>query len=345
MKKILFIDPLSPDGHVQYNSYWLRVLNELECEYDIIFKEKYKKNFNLEKNVYEIPEEFYIKINSTKNFFKKRYYLFLILKWIKNIENSGNYDYIIFSSFENFSYFIYNLIYKNKKNYLILHNNLEKLNNVIIKTILKIISQKNILISLSEGIKKNLEAKGIKSEIIIHPIPDPFDKKYFKKIKKTIFFSPSKSSIDEDMINNIFKSQKIKKTNKIFFLRSSEYEGKCFNVEVIKKRLSNLEYENLFKEADVILLPYKKTFQNRVSNIFFEAIANEKQLLIQKGSYLDYYSLDCDIIYFENIFELEKIVQEIKIKKPKYLKIKKENSLEKMKMNIVGLFGERDEKI
>lgn len=342
MKKILFIDPLSPEGHVQYNRYWIKALRELNLDFETIFRESYTKNFELSEECFKLPEELYLKIDSTKNFFLKRYYLFKVLLYIKRNFDLEKYDFIIYSSFENFSYYIYKILFREKNSILILHNNIQKLNNYIVKKVLKNISSKNKLISLSEEIKIELEKKGIISFRVTHPIPEPIEKKKKKKEEKLVVFSPSKSSIDDEIIQKIFESKKIKKNQNLkLILRSSNFEKKDSNILITKKFYKQMEYNDTFNSAAVILLPYKSSFQNRVSNVFFEAIANNKILLIKKGTYLDAYSFEKNILYFENILELEEILEEIKDKEIEYTELKNKVSFELMKRDIYEIIGEK----
>ena len=63
MKKILFIDPLSSDGHVNFNKIFIRELFKEEVTIDFIFKKGYNEKIRLPKiNVIEtIPDFFLIK--------------------------------------------------------------------------------------------------------------------------------------------------------------------------------------------------------------------------------------------------------------------------------------------
>lgn len=291
MKKILFIDPLSPTGHIQYNNYWINCLNNLECSYETCFKKNYKKNFDLKEKSYEIEEKYYLKLEKSKNFFIKRYYLFLILKEIEKKVNFEDYDKIIFSSFENFSLFIYLLFYKNKNIYAILHNNIQKINNKIIYFLIKSISKKINLISLDENIKENLEKIKINTGLVIHPIPNKFKLNTQKDNHIIKIFSPSKTSIDENFILELLGAKKLLKNLKLeFFIRNTKLEMKIDNLTISKRYLSDEEYRDKFSEAEIIILPYKKDFQNRLSNIFFEAVSNEKKILISEESFLKIYS-------------------------------------------------------
>lgn len=344
LKKVLFIDPLSQEGHISYNNYWLNSMDKLQIDYDFVFRENYikllkKNNGNL---IYEIPNKMYHKIEGVKNFFLKRYYLIKILNIIKSEIELENYDVIIFSSFENFS-FLFNNFPSEKIIYAVLHGNLEKIDNKIIFSILKLISKKIIFISLDNYIKDILNKIHLDSIVIPHPIPDPFKNKKNKNLRKLTIFSPSKTSIDEKIINSILIDEKfhlfLKENNIKFILRSSLIDYRTDYLEITKKYLTENEYQNFFQESSIIFLPYKKEFKNRISNIFFEAISNNKVIISSKCDGLLHYkgkTLD-DIFYYDDIKSLKSIILKI-IKNnkihTKYEDIKKEYSQEEMKSAI-----------
>lgn len=321
MKKILFIDPLSPEGHIQYNKYWLKLLDELNVEYEIVCKDGYEKEFkvNKDKIKFLVPNNYYKnkKILKKWDIFKYIKKEYTILKKIYENINEDDYEYVIFSSFENISFYFFKKFHK-KNNCIILHNNLRKINNFFIKYILRRLSKKNCLISLSEEIEDNLKKFGIKTKLIRHPISDL----KIKNIEEELIFSPSKNSCNESLIYSLFKNEELKKivdNSKInIYIRSQIHNFQEKAITMSSKYLSEEEYLELFSKSFLVLLPYQNHFENRVSNVFFEAIANNKIILASESKGLKYFSKfnEEKIFYYKDVNDLiEKIKYIIKNKK------------------------------
>lgn len=345
MKKILFIDPLSPIGHINYNNYWFESLKELGYKYDVILREKYKENFLLDCKIIEISEELYKKVDESENFFLKRYYFYKILKSLNKNNKFSEYELIIFSSFENFSFFVYILMFGTNQIYAILHNNVQKIENIILKIIIKIISMKINLISLDKDIQKILLDKKIKTFLIRHPLPKKMNDR--DKEKDCIrIFSPSKTSVDEDFLEKIFKLEDFfEKENIQVFLRSSKENRKTKNIIKSLNYLSQDEYEKNFLNADIIILPYKITFKNRLSNIFFEAISNDKIVLVPEKIFLKKYVSEKNkgVNSYKDLNDLKEKIIFLKIEnKVNYKTLKEELSLDNMILDIKKILKEHN---
>ena len=61
MEKILLIDQLSPEGHVNYDKFWIKSLTNLKVEYTFVGKKSFLDKLCIPNNVnkLEIPESYY----------------------------------------------------------------------------------------------------------------------------------------------------------------------------------------------------------------------------------------------------------------------------------------------
>jgi len=120
--KILYIDPLSPNGHINFNNIQIKSLYKIFDSIDFSFKKGYEKKICIKntETIFLIPEKFY---KSTNNKIITRINLLKILRYIKKNIDLSIYDFIIFSSYEEislyFSFIKYPLILVNHNNIII----------------------------------------------------------------------------------------------------------------------------------------------------------------------------------------------------------------------------------
>jgi|GEM_PF-561055 hypothetical protein B2_15743 len=293
MKKILLIDQLSPEGHINYDKFWINALENLKIDYTFVGKKSFLKKLDVSNNInkLEIPEIYYKNIGD-KNIIIREYALLKILSYIKRKLSLKDYDRIVFLSFENFSLFL--SFYFHKKNvYSILHNNLRRIDNFSILKILKYLSKKINLVSLDYYIKNGLENIGISTKVIIHPLVEISGEIALEKTNRVVLFSPSISSTDETFISNVISDLKILKIleekNIEIIFRSKNINYNSANIKVISEYLSEQEYRELLKGADYLLLPYEKNFNYRISGVLLEGISLNKKMIIPKYNDLKYF--------------------------------------------------------
>lgn len=279
--KILFIDQLCPIGHINYNNHWLKIFKELNIDVELVMSKDYYEKLCHEKGKLklEIPEK-YIQESKRRSKIIREIWLYKIFCFINKNLNLLEYDYILIASFENISLFFANFFY-GKNTFAILHNNLKRINNPMIRFIIKKLSENLKLISLDFFIKDKLEKYKIKSFTIINPLPLNKFSLVNKKNKEIFIFSPSKSSIDEKIIDAIIKNKEIeenlKKNNIRLYLRSKKTSYKSARIEVNNSYLDEKEYIDIFNKSQVIFLPYNKNFNLRISAVLLEAFSAEKK--------------------------------------------------------------------
>ena len=105
MKKILFLDPFSLTGHVNFNAIYLNALSANDVQIDVVFKENYINLNTISKigKIIEIPTNYYS--NLTGVGIVSRSYMFLQLLYVRRNVDLNNYDIIIMSSYEEISLF------------------------------------------------------------------------------------------------------------------------------------------------------------------------------------------------------------------------------------------------
>uniref|UniRef100_UPI0032173E23 hypothetical protein n=1 Tax=uncultured Draconibacterium sp. TaxID=1573823 RepID=UPI0032173E23 len=317
MKKILFVDPLSPRGHVNFNSIYIQSLYKLTENLDFSFKQGYENHFKIKSQsiVYPIPKKLFI---STRNKFTTRYNQWKVLRFIKNHIPLQSYDIVIFSSYEEISL---SLAFIRKKVFLINHNNIRNIENPIKRYFFKKASARNTNIVFEDYIKGHLEGKGISNLITIpHGIPTPHsmgilsnqnmcEKFSFLNNFDRVIFSPSASSSDMPFLTKLNSDSSflsfLSQNNILFIVRGDFQESQSRNLLVINNFLTDTEYQFLLLRSDIILISYPQTHLFRVSAILFECIANNKFCVLSNipalRIYAEYFNYNP---YFESISSL-----------------------------------------
>ena len=295
MKNILYIDLYSSLGHVKFNKNYIKGLLEAGFEVKFIFKEGYIKELSLPTSLLDLslPANYFL---DYKNSFKNRLQMLKMLWFIKRKIEFSKYDIIIFSGYEEISLFFSNI--KNKI-YLVNHRNISGLDNFVKRFFFKRISNKNTHIVFEDYIRKRLYQIGVKNVLVFpYGIPDPmvvdstnnnFSQVFLpKKINfsnyKFVLFSPSASSVDQCFINELINNKRVisfLEKNKILLIFKGNLDSSLSdNIIIIKKYLTDNQYQNIFLQSDFILLSYPISYKYSVSAVFFECIANNKICLL-----------------------------------------------------------------
>lgn len=318
-KKVLYIDPLSPNGHINFNRIYIEALLTQFEVVDFAFKIGYEKKLPIppKSKLYSIPDKYYSKSN---NKILNRINFFKINKYIEKICDLNQYDIVIFSSYEEIS--LYMSFYK-KTLILINHNNLSALNNPIKFFIFKKLAKKNINIVFENYMKVALNEKGIENTLVIHHgLPSPFStnilndstlksKFAFLDNYKFVIFAPSGSSSDKIFLSNLISNEMflayLKGNDILFIVKNKTLKSNHDNICIIDNYLTDIQYQYLFLVSNIILILYPKAFEFRVSAVLFEAMCNNKVCILSDilalKNYTNYFSYNP---FYRNIEELMK---------------------------------------
>lgn len=308
MGKVLLIDSLSPIGHVNFNNIHISALVKAGYKVECAFPRGYSKLLTLPKDItiheYDIDKSINWRIGVLK-----------FLRLVKKRLNLKNFDHIIHSSYDDVSLLLANYPHS----ILIDHNNLSKLHSSIRKLIFKMISCRHLHVSLSNEIKDFLNSKKIKNILIQHGLVSPFCVENIHNFSKDLFtyeiFIPSAGSSDINELRKIFRDNNfitfLENNNIRITLSSKDLKSECKNIHIIERRLDNDEYINLFVNSNLIWLPYPKTFENRVSGVLMEAIANQKDVIIPNiKAFNQYRYFINNNSYYDNIDDMVSSIRE-----------------------------------
>ncbi len=319
MKKILYVDLISPIGHISFNSNYINELEQLkECEVDCVFRKGYSEKLRIETSVLKtIPNCFYS--NKINHPLLNRVLMFLSLLYFKLLIPYHRYDTVIFSSYDEIVYSFFRF----RKSVFINHMNASGIYNKLKLFCLKKISKHNKMLVFNEAIKSAFIEKEISNvHVVQHGLPIPFKKDnsiFNKQIPQHVYsskyiFSPSSNSIDEKFISDLLQDKSFQDlliTNNLYFLVKASKNHQFIPSErclIITDYLTDEEYETLFMKSYAILLPYHYDFNLRVSNVLFESIVNNKLCFVRNIDtlyvYRDNINYNCFFDTVDNLIQL-----------------------------------------
>lgn len=300
MKKIYFIDYISPNGHIGFNRIQIKALLNLGFFINGIFREGYYEKIDINNpyfvNYLSIPHNLF----RTQNNILRRIELIKRLKLIhKSIPLDKN-DIVIFSCYETISLC---LAPKFGEAYIIDHMSVVDLDSTIKKVFFKHLPISYHHVVFNKYIANRLNKDSIDSIIIPHGFTEKLQSstsetvlnKYFLKPQKYIF-SPSPSSVDRLYLETICNDPDFNlylDENKLKFVLRGKYTiNKIFrhNYILINGYMEYQDYISLFVNALSIIVCYPDNFKYRVSAVLFESMAYNVPFLLKNNESLNHYS-------------------------------------------------------
>ncbi len=324
MKKILFIDLFCEYGHNNINKIYIKNLLQKGYVVEIAMQESYFNTLDLDVNLLKIklPEK-YFKLK--QNRLIGRLNQVLLLKYISKNITKEKYDFLFFTYFEEISFYLSGISFKS---YLMVHGNAESFDNFIKRFFLKKIgnmSNINFLIFTNHISKKFTHHKLSNFVVENHGIPNPItcdssiSKNHFKKLleKNKHFLKPEYKYIFipnsnkfgfnflEELLSQDFFLKNII-TNNIYILVKGGDVRCNENIIELPEYLNDDDFNSILINSNIIFLNYPKSFENRVSGLFFECISNNKILLLPRihsfTEFQNYFNYDPFYDNCDNLF-------------------------------------------
>jgi len=289
--KVLYVDTDSPSGHINFNKIYIQALQQKGIEIKLALQKGYIRKLALPETMLaiELPEWMYKKGRSGK--ILSRLYMLGRLIYLRTRLSLQNYDYVLFSSYEEISFYFSGL--KAPNFILVNHRNVAGLASRLKCFFLRKISSRiQYHIVFEEYMKLHYNRQGIFNvKVVAHGLPQPYcpesgQKEVLGKLLtgvsafRYIIFSPSSSSSDleeqEKLIRNERFNEYLEKNEILFVIKGNYKNENKKNIRVLNTYLAQCEYETLFLHSDLILICYPAAFDFCVSAVLFECIANNK---------------------------------------------------------------------
>ena len=106
-------------------------------------------------------------------------------------------------------------------------------------------------------------------------------------------FHPS-SKADDTFVNSLVNSVELAdflaRNDVLLLIHGDKKEGEKYpdNVRFISGFLPTALYREIFLRSDIVLIAYPSSFQNQVSGVSFECVANKKNMLVLEHPALHY---------------------------------------------------------
>jgi UDP-N-acetylglucosamine:LPS N-acetylglucosamine transferase len=290
---ILFIDILCPYGHKTFNTLTLSALKSLK-EKEVLFigSKRCINDVNMINN--EIPKKF-LSNDNFKGFFSKFKYRIVEFKkyiWLLKLIKKYNPDLIFISSYETITFSIISHFIPFKI-LVFNHNNIDELDDYLKRIFFRFISKNVVHIVFEEYIKEYLEKEiKVNNKIIILPhiveereiLNNNFVKT--KDMDFLILFAPSNGN-DMNNIEMLIKNQELLLEKKIYLISKYKYnlQGKSF---LLKKYFSDSEYENFMRICTAVYVPFKLSYNYRVSNVINDAVSYGRPIISSINKYTSF---------------------------------------------------------
>lgn len=321
-KKILIVDPLSYKGHANYDYGIIRIISSI-FDYGIIINSsvaEFIKGKGISDNTFErvYPDEWSLALLSKrmhKLFYHIAYRYYYLRLLLITLLVAKKYDYILFLRVDPFIFSIFSYFFGNNC-YVVDHgagsiesDKLYRFAWRITNSKVKIIVLENFI---QEMVNKTLKKHSV--YVVKHPLPalPSINEKGNVHIRGlyTTIFAPSGSN-DEKFVQSLLSS-KIPSDVKIV-IKSAKTSFSSLNLMVYSHFLTIGEYNDFFRESDIILLPYEPSYNYRISAVLFEALTMNKVVFILSNNTLKYYKdvFGDSVVVFDSLEDMFSKIQHI----------------------------------
>lgn len=302
---ILVIDYISPIEHINFDLIHIQSLLDLGHRLHLVGRKGQFLDFNSYKEVQitDIPDRFYIK--RPVHSLSARVQGLLSLWWIKSHIGFGNYDLIIFLSYDILSFFTFRT---SVPVYLINHNNVDQLDNRIKLYLTKTLKPNYSHIALNEYMENKMKELLPKKNILFVPHgflkpADRMSRPSFLKDDGGFVFCPVNRNYDAKLVSELINSpvvnNYIRDNRMTIFFKSQLIKEEKENILPIGM-LTDEEYDYMLTNAMAVLLPYGEDFKYRCSGILFECVARNTPILATEREALKVYMNKIGIHFFSD---------------------------------------------
>ena len=322
MKDVLIIDPLCYAGHIKYNHGIIRAVSQ-RFNYDVIVNVNTKnalmdKGICSDKFLKAYPDSWnidYLSKKMPKLLYHIAFRWFFLKVVFEAYRKRHEYKIILFTCVDVYAFMMVSWLFS-KNCYVVDHGIGNISNSRTYRKAWNIVDSNINLIVLEDFIKEMVNktlTKKRKIFVVRHPLPiiENMKNESHNNTQKVLLFAPSGSN-DEEFIKQLFTVHVPK--NICIVAKSSFDSNVNDNIILYSKKLSKHDYDSYMVRSSYILLPYKVSYNYRVSAVFFEAMVLGKPVAILNNNTLVEYKRHFpeNVILFSSWNDLFKDVNEYK---------------------------------
>lgn len=273
---VLVYDYLFVKGHIHPNNHYIKLLSD-KYNVFVISINGYFNYLSNDENITIIDLKTKYSVDELRN---NRILQILFCKKVVRKIKEYEIDYLLLLSYDTISFSIaYPLLHK-KNIVLQEHNNIDRLKKRKIELYLyKSFANKTKHIVYEHFMKESLVNEYHISEENIYVLPRAKYAYRIRESKKKYSAIGLSGSNDSSFVEGIVKYSE-ENNERLRGLRILIKDKKAVSnnsvVEIIKDRVSDDEYEELFNSTRVVLDPLPDSFENRMSAVMFEALSSRK---------------------------------------------------------------------
>lgn len=288
--RVLFLDLLSPAGHVSLDRNLIEALGAL-ASVDVACRDGYFDEGEMPGGVQRlfcIPTAYYSP--GTKVTFRVKCHR--AIRWVLRNVAIESYDLVFVSAFETISFSLSWPSRIRPRVAILHHNNLDELQNCMKAAAFRLIAAKVEHVVFSEDSASYLrQSFGIKNPIWLlhHPIDLRIVEEYRLASGGTSVSTDScptvvapSSSNDEVFIKDLIQLDKNGCLDGLgirIIAKSRSVAYESAQVRVNEGPFARKDYVRLMGDATLVLLPYPPSFRHRVSGVLFDALAFGKRFV------------------------------------------------------------------
>lgn len=295
-QKILFVDYTYQKGHVNFNRIHIDAIKAAGYDVDIVLHSKIAANLNYPAEDYVLKLPDCLRQRDRKPILNRIVYI-IILLWIKiKVFRFSKYAHVVVSSCDEPTLGLLPLC----QNMYIMCHNTASVYSKVKRFFLKRLSRQNTFLVFDEYMKDPFIKYGITNvKIVSHGCVPPFEPcreeslpAEIKGFRKVVFHPSSKAdtSFVESLVADKNLCDYLQKEDILLLIHGQKEEKWSLsdNIRFITGFMPTDVYHAVFMRADVILLAYPSSFQNQVSGVSFECVANKKNILVRDHPALTY---------------------------------------------------------
>lgn len=295
MKRLLFVDTLSQFGHNNFNRVLIKRFHELGFEIELVMREGYYEELRLPRQHarWPLPARWF---PDNPGKLRARYCQLRMLLHIKKQLAHREYDFIVFSFFDEISLYFSGL---RGNLFLICHANISGLRSPVKRFFLKQVATRGRLVVFHDFIKQRCEKYGI-SNVLVEPqgLPTPYavsrstQARLLRAIDERLdcrdfahtVFAPTGSKYSDGLLKEAIGTPRfvrfLEEKRIAFVIKDATLRSNCDNIVAIARHLSDQEYQALFLSSSSLVLSYPPSFDFRVSAILFECFSNNEPCVL-----------------------------------------------------------------